>query len=248
MIHRIIPKQFFMNNETINIFTDASIANVNGIWVGAPGAHAYYGGNYFTKKIKCIYDFTVNESELEAIYTGILLGLQINEVFHHGKEYRINIFSDSMISIKGLTEWVFSWSKNCVNGIWYNYSGDSVANQYLFMEIIEIILKYKPMIKFYHLKGHYDNCINSTGINMSKISKLNEFKESFSKTNKLPADTTIDNETARFFIMANTAIDEETRRMVNRPTHYNYKLKMFPRFVNNPFTQAEMNEYRRLIM
>ena len=247
MYHNILPRTYFFNNNTLNVFTDASISKFNGVWVGAPGAHVYKGDKFFAKKIKCIYDFTVNESELEGIYIGLQLAMNIASL-DSGNPYKINIISDSMISIKGLTEWVFQWYKTCKNGIWFNYNGEPVTNQYLYMQIIDTIIKYKPRIHFYHVRGHFDNCVTSTGINMDKISKLEEFKNSFSKANGFVNSTTIDNETARFLIIANNAIDEETRQSINNPNiWYLHKLKAFPRFVDNPFTDQEMRTYRDII-
>ena len=248
MYHKMMPQDFFINDTTINIFTDASITQRENIWIGAPGAHAYLGDKFIVKKLKCIKDFTINESELEAIHIGVLLGLSLANS-NPNTHYRINIFSDSMISIKGLTEWVYSWHRNCMNGIWYNYNREPVSNQYLYMQIIETILKFKPTLQFYHIKGHYDNCITSNGINMDKIAKLEEFKQSFSKVNRIGEDTTIDNNLARFFIIANNSIDLDTRVLVNNPqTQTCSKLKVFPRFLDNPFTDHEMNLYRQLTL
>lgn len=243
---QIIPKEFFINPNTVNIFCDASITQKDNVWIGAPGAQSYIGDQYFSSYIKCVYDFTVNESELEAIIMGIKMAYNIAMV-NIGKQLSFNIISDSMISIKGLTEWIFSWVNSIdKNGIWHNYSGEIVSNQYLFMTIIDFVIKSNIPIHFYHIKGHHDDCITSTGINMNKISKLNDFKTSFNKVNKLIEQYTIDNETARFFILSNIRVDNDTRRELSNPNmQLVKKLKVFPREI--PFNSEEMRLYRKII-
>lgn len=141
------------NSFTFNIFTDASIYHnkSTGETIGSPGAIIVFGNNIIDERKEILRYSTNNESEITAIRLGLELVLKYKDIL---PKANINLFSDSLISVMGLREWIFSWIKNSNNGILYNSSNKLVANQSIFLEIIYMILNYDIRLSIYHIKGH----------------------------------------------------------------------------------------------
>lgn len=93
-------------------------------------------------------DITNNQGELFGFIKGYT---EILKRYKSGKEYEIEVISDSQYLISGVNEWLKGWKKKN----WKNSSGDEVKNKRMWL-IIDALLKYEPNHKFIftHQKGH----------------------------------------------------------------------------------------------
>jgi len=156
------------NKNTLNIFTDASISKIGNETVGCSGCIATTTDNYGKSIIVDEFyfinrDTTNNDSELKAIHAGIYKAIQYRNNYK-----QINLFSDSLVSVKGLKEWIFNWINNMKLGVLYGSSGE-VKNQELIKSIISDIITSQLQIKIYHQKGHikindYDDLLKAQRI------------------------------------------------------------------------------------
>lgn len=157
----MITKDQFFNEQTINIFTDASlkdhgvtVESVAGSLIVFPeinGRSTGYLANYTR-----LLGSTNNEGEIYAIYLG--LKTLVDDVLDPTlMSYDVNLFSDSQISIFGLREWYKNWIDNAKkynSGVLVSSSGKPVANQDIFIKIIDLIIRNNLKVKFYHVRGH----------------------------------------------------------------------------------------------
>lgn len=181
----------------INIFTDASIiSTIYNETVGCAGAICMEDNTL--NKYEIIRDSTNNISEITAIKLAIDLAIENNLS-------EINIWSDSQLSIFGLTKWIKSWISNMDNYILKNSSGDSVKNQQIFLSIIKTIIDKNLRVNFYHIKGH---------ANQNSIKSINNAVSVFYKSNNIR----ISRDKIYNAIIMNNKIDKETRNMLE-----NYK-------------------------
>lgn len=187
------------NSETLNIFTDASVVQVGDEYIGCSGAVAYVGDMDNLQKVNEIFKInrfsTNNNSEIKAIYLGIMIALQFkNQV----KE--INLFSDSKICIYGLREWIRKWTQNSGNGpLLIGSTNKPVSNQQDILNCVYTILNYGLHINLYHQKGHVEN---ASGINNA----IKVFKGSNLIENKF-----ISHEYMECISSANCYVDNMTR-------------------------------------
>lgn len=172
------------NPETLNIFTDASIKTLKdtGETLGCPGAICVGtredGSTYIIDEAYYIERYaTNNSSEIKAVSLGVSKALQYRNNFK-----QINLFSDSMICIHGLREWLYNWLNCIYDGIMYSSSGKPVANQQTFSSILNTIVMNNLRINLYHQKGHVSIINNSSLENAAKV---------FMKTNFLQEEPTL---------------------------------------------------------
>lgn len=177
--------QDIFNTETLNIFTDASIKTIKTTneTLGCPGAICVAtnpnGTNYVLDEVYFIERYaTNNSSEIKAVSLGVSKALQYRNNFKH-----INLFSDSMICIHGLREWLYNWLRCIYNGVMYSSSGKPVANQQTFASILNTIVMNNLQINLYHQKGHVSVINNSSLFNAANV---------FKKTNFINEDVTLD--------------------------------------------------------
>lgn len=192
----MIYNNMVFNDETINIFTDASIkVTQDKHTIGSAGFCIYNGKEILKIDTNIIYDTTNNHSEINAIRSGILEALKYN-----GSGKTINLFSDSKICIFGLRQWIFNWV-NCVkNGILYGSMGTAVSNQDVILDIIYMIINNNLNINLYHQSGHVCVCNNKS---------LESAKTIFMHTNNITHD--VDMELIKNISTANNIIDNFTR-------------------------------------
>ncbi len=191
------------NEDTLNIFSDASITKNENETIGCYGIifvaidtileHIPRATSPYHLNI-ARYS-TNNDSELRGILQGIFFAAQYQKYFK-----TINLFSDSMISIMGLKTWIYNWINNTRNGIMYSTSGE-VMNQELIKDIVFTILNNSLNINLFHQKGH----VNSKNIF--------DAKQTFIKTNMLNCD--VDLELIDAISKLNNSIDEKTREYLN---------------------------------
>lgn len=183
------------NEYTLNIFTDGSMSHNVGsknIPVGCSGAVIVdhnENTNYYTHIIE---NCTNNIAELMAIYLGIDMVLRN----YNYTMYKINLFSDSLVSINSLKDWIYNWKQN-KRGLYINSSGKPVANQDIITRIVSLICNSNLAITFYHQKGHIDYRSLSKGV------------MTFKKTNNIK--DYVDMDVIKYISSYNEFIDNRTR-------------------------------------
>ena len=137
-----------MQNQVLNIFTDASMLKT----YGSAGYVAYVGSEPtpIDMGYTLISNCTNNIAEIYAVMMGVLFAIR------HKQEFPIiRLFSDSQWSVNSLTKWMFTWIYSIdQNGTMYNSSGQPVKNQIFFENIIHLILSEDLKIQICHCKGH----------------------------------------------------------------------------------------------
>ena len=146
----------FYNENTLNIFSDASMFSQ----LGCYGVVAVVKDNIIDSTYRLVSNTTSNNSEIKGIRAALDLALKYKDRFQF-----INIFSDSLISVNGLRDYIYNWKYNKNDGLLYSTAKKPVANQEIFIEAHRIlnILEAAPcIIHLYHQAGHVDknyNCI-----------------------------------------------------------------------------------------
>ena len=102
---------------------------------------------------------TNNSGESMAVAMGVNLALSFHKSLREQYPYaflHFNIFSDSLITINGVREWLPGWVKNSVGIALRNGRGDLVKNQEFFKFIYNSILRAPAdfSVSFYHQDGH----------------------------------------------------------------------------------------------
>lgn len=198
----IIPYGYFVNENTVNIFTDASITKISiggeDTYIGSPGADAYYMGERICSLRNIIPLCTNNESEIVAIRMGLDIAAKMNP------NLKINLFSDSKLSVYGVREWIYNWIRNESDGIIYG-TGGPVKNQQHFLLAVYSILQMNKPINLYHIRGHR---------NPAKYRDRKVFVESFRRENKI--SNILDEQLVDFFLSANAYVDKTTRDLLKQ--------------------------------
>lgn len=184
-----ISSQIFRDG-VLNIFTDASIKPLgNNTWDGCSGAISVINSSEeeYDRKVVIIRNCTNNIAELTAIELGVDLAIE-----NIGKFRRINLFSDSKISVLGLRDWIWSWIKYSDNDMrtMRTSSGTPVKNLNIILNIINKISMIDPELSqfnIYHCKGHALGKeelikktfkeVNGITINTKDASKLGEYND-----------------------------------------------------------------------
>lgn len=225
------------NNNTINIFTDASVKETNGYYVSCPGAvvtNVFNGKSFICDQQAYLsYDSSNNSGEIQAVRLGIYFAK-----LYRNKKPIINLFSDSNTCISGLTEWIDSWiyRKN-KQGLFVNSSNKEVANQDVFKNIIDDIISNNLTINLYHQKGH---------VNINNYKEVQHAIEVFKKINNIIPSTQLIKEISKYndyvdkmtknFITTNldeTKIGKKTKTIVYRDYYNNIEgLKIYKNNIN----------------
>lgn len=197
----MITNEMMFNDNTLNIFTDASIkAFPSGETVGCSGAHIVTGNDAVTRIIEqpriIIRDTTNNNSEIKAIALGVQYALKYRAQFQ-----TINIISDSKICVLGLREWIFNWIRDSkLNQPLVSSQKKEVANQEVFLGIIYTILNNNLNFNLYHQNGH---------INVNNSKDMIKAKNTFRISNHIVHD--IDDVLMRNMSIANDIVDRFTK-------------------------------------
>lgn len=207
--------------DVINIFCDASIINCNGITYGCPGSIVVYNNQVIHSDSTILVESTNNESEIYAIMLATKQAILYNDNCK-----RLNIFSDSKISVSGLREWMPAWVKRSKDGILMSTSGE-VANQQIFLHITNMILTYLDEYHLYHIDGH---CTNNRDI----IKAVNDFY----KFNK----RTITFEEASYLCIYNNFVDNMTRKKLEDNLSYLPSLtRLTPAFIYPILSESDLS-------
>lgn len=178
----MIQAEQIFNDNTVNIFTDASVKNHGQTTETIAGMELYNRDlNVERSRYTRLIPSTVNEGEIYAIYMAIMTCVEIKEKYPD-ENYTFNIFSDSRISVLGLREWYSNWVdmtlKNDTEKL-INSSKEFVMNQQLFINCFDYIIKSGIHINFYHIRGHMCTLnprdIDKFTTSFKEINKLNDY-------------------------------------------------------------------------
>lgn len=179
------------NDDTINIFSDASFSRNTGCYSVA----VICKDNILEYDCRIVSNATVPESELKGIRYALSLAHKWKYQFKN-----INIFSDSKISVFGLREYFQNWKLK--NYVYYGTSKKPIANQNVFLECHDMLVSLYNQginINLYHQKGHIDN----------KYTDLYEAAYSFKNENFI--NTKIDLNLIRYISTYNNYVDNCSR-------------------------------------
>lgn len=233
--------EHIFNDETLNIFTDASICKTEDETIGCYGivpitTHKELNNTFPESYLDYVHIArysTNNDSELRGILSGIFFALQYRQYFK-----TINLFSDSKISIFGIREWIFNWMHNARNGIMYSTTGE-VLNQELIKDIVFTILQNQLNINLFHQKGHVD----------TTVKKLDNAKQVFIVSNDMNTD--VDINLISKISYYNNMIDERTRDIVTaymKEYYPDYKsVQKLSRAISFDINGFNAKEYSQLI-
>ena len=204
------------NKETLNIFSDASTIQVNGVMYGCFGSICVVEDEIIDYQYMVRAYTTVNECEISGILLSLNFALKYKDKFRF-----INIFSDSLLSVKGLTEYIYGWKYR--NYCLYNSNNEMVANQYMFVEAFDLyqkLLLSNPNCKIYWQAAHM------------KIENANELcsaEDKFRRYNSFYGK--IDLNFVRYISQFNNFVDNATRQYLKRyeqPVFVTNPIKFFP--------------------
>lgn len=196
----MMDKIIFFNDDTINVFTDASVKNHGQVTESIAGALLVDNkSNHILKRVRLIPS-TNNEGEIYAIFMGLSL-ISKHMALNKDKKYTYNLFSDSKISVYGLREWYSSWIKYSVGSDHFvSSSGDPVKNQEIFVRCMDMIIANNMNVNIYHVRGH---------MKANNHIQYQKFIKDFKESNYLSSIPT--NELVRELIRLNDIVDNATR-------------------------------------
>ena len=199
--YTLLLSQFY-NENTLNIFSDASIIGKTGNQTGCYGVVAVVEDNIIDSTYRLVSNTTNNNSEVKGIRAALDLAIKYKDNYKF-----INIFSDSLISVNGLREYIFNWKYNESDGLLYSSMNKPVVNQEVFIEarnMLDILEKSKCIIRIYHQSGHVSNA----------YSDIVEAGECFKKCNNINAN--IDLNLIRYISVWNNYVDNTSRGLLKR--------------------------------
>ena len=215
------------NENTLNIFTDASIRAVQPSgYIGCYGALCVSNGCIIDQSYVTIGYTTNNNAEIKAIREGIGLALR------YGAGKQINLFSDSQICIFGLRERILRWG--LTNGRFIGSMGQDIANQEIFMEIVQMMLDHQLQINFLHQAGHV----------VFTAKSLKDAAHVFRTSNGIRG--IIDMNLIRYISNYNNIVDDTSRKQLGRLTACDCHdpIRFFPHeFDKNLYTNLIKKRY-----
>lgn len=163
------------NKKNIIIFTDGACTD-NGKATAKAGIGIHFPNKEFSDVTKKFISkpITNQRAELYAIQCAINIVLADNT-----RSDKITIYSDSLYSIKSLSEWIIKWEKNN----WKNANGQPVKNLDLIQPIYRTLKMNKDRINFIHVKAHTGNqTFEALGNKIADQLASNSIQENLSKT------------------------------------------------------------------
>lgn len=222
--------------NAVNCYCDASLTKLkDGTVVTASGFILTYEGNVIDQRVKIVADSTNNYGEILAIYMGIDSLIRVA-----GYDAFLNVFSDSKISVSGLTSWIYSWIRDTDPRTrkMYNSSGQLVANQEIFSAIVGLICSARTHLSIFHQRGH---------MNPDNVRDMRKMMEDFEKDN----GSVVGEDIIREITYWNDCIDNLTRDTLLQVTSdpgfdkNQYKKPMI--VVSNLLNIGMIQDYRKLI-
>lgn len=132
--------------DRIIVFTDGSCIG-NGKKLAKAGIGIYFPSKEFEDISEAFTQtpITNQRAELYAIHKALMIIDEANIEFGN-----IDIYSDSLYSIKCVTEWIKKWEINK----WKGATGKVVLNQDIIRPINDVLKKYEGKITFKHIRSH----------------------------------------------------------------------------------------------
>ena len=178
--------------DVLNIFCDASIKKTTLGTYGCPGSIAVdTTGSSVDYESTILVDSTNNESEIYAILLATRQAIKYKDRFA-----RINIFSDSRISVCGMRDWMLNWIRRA-NGDTLMSTSGVVANQQLFLQVLTLIMNNLDSYRLFHVDGH---------MNPNNPKHIFTFMRDFEKFNGIKIGPL----EAQYLCTYNNLIDKET--------------------------------------
>ena len=191
----------FYNDDTLNIFCDASIVGKYDNFTGCYGVIAVVKDNIIDTCYRIASNTTNNNSEIKGLRAAISMANKWKNNFKF-----INIFSDSQISIFGLRDYIYRWKYNPRDGKLYGSAKTPIANQNIFIECHYMMKELESItsteIKIYHQSGHVGNSYNA----------IKEAALVFAKSNGFPGK--IDLNLIRYISTFNNYVDQTSRSLL----------------------------------
>ena len=223
------------NENTINIFTDASIIKQeNGQTIASAGYHSYINKNMVDYDIRHLQPATNNVGELTAVKMGVLSAIRLKQIYPNINA--INLFSDSKLAVYSIREWIFNWVKKERNGIMYNSSNSPVENQSFILAIIYTILNSNIEINFFHVRSHIDYKYESN---------INKFKKSFMQENNLSEQIT--DSLCIALVRNNANVDNMVYSSLRDRENYKIEKIHLPLPYHMVYYPFDINKYKKLI-
>ena len=191
--------EMIKNSNTLNIFSDASMRmRAKNILDTCYGAVAVNMDNIVDELFRMSSESTVPAAEIRGIRCSLSLALQYRHLYPV-----INIFSDSLISIYGLRDYIYGW-KFKVDGRLYSKSSTPVKNQELFIECFQMLteLRKTNKVNLYHQSGHVEN----------GLQQLQSAIYTFKKSNNIKGQ--VDYSTIRYISLYNNYVDAKSRSFI----------------------------------
>jgi ribonuclease HI len=220
-------KETFVNDYTLNIFTDASLRKGDSPETTSTcaAAIAFVGENIIDRQYRIYMGETSNYGEIKAVRLGVELALA------HREYNSINLFSDSQISIYGVRDRVFNW--RIINEQLVGYANKIIKNQTEFLDVINLVTDNNLNINFYHQKGHVDT---------TNIKSLLYARSTFFDSNRPFGSTQTNTDIAfiKYISNCNDMVDHYSRDML-----YDISIEK-PRVVN-PFNFLPRINHQELL-
>lgn len=167
----ILLSQFY-NDDTLNIFCDASITGKYGCQTGCYGSVAVCKDEIIDSRYKMVSFTTSNNSEIKGLRASLDLALIYKDKYNF-----INLFSDSQVSVYGLTNYIYHWKLK--DGTLYTTMNKPVSSQEIFIEAHQMLkeLEQSPcIIRIFHQPAHVDNGFNALHNATNSFKKFNDIK------------------------------------------------------------------------
>ena len=188
----------FFNNDTLNIFSDASTKKAGNYMAACSGAVAVCKNDLIDELYMIDSQTTVPAAELKGIRNSLTIALA------NRNKYRvINLFSDSQIALFGLREWIYRWYYNPTEEQFY-HKNNPPKNQAIIIECFRMLedLRQTNIVNLFHQSAHVEG-------NHDAIKKaLDKFRRFNGVTGK------IDYNFIRYICIWNDNVDGKTRSMV----------------------------------
>lgn len=213
----------------IQIYTDSSLKNINGI------SYVSYGyiieSSSLNLKIENYYisEGTISFGEMSAIFYSLL---KIEELIIKNiipNYCNIILFSDSEYCIKSLNEWIFGWYNNRNGNTYLKSDGNPIAHQNLIDNIIRTIISNNIKVKMFHTYGHVNN-----------FEKIKELKTKFHKAG-LNTNTKLVKQISDY----NSVVDCNSRLNFKNYNTNNIVRNLFE--VNENFVYNDIKNYKKLV-
>lgn len=225
-----MDRSYFINEESLNIFCDASTRSRGSNIDVCYGALAVHMNDIVDQVARVNSNSTNNNAEIKAIRSAIMIALK------HREEYKvINIFSDSQVSLFGIRDRIFSWKYNEKENVLYGY-GSAIKSQDVFLDILNIIVSHNLAVNFYHQKAH---------VYTGRLLDLKSAAKVFMASNGIREK--IDYNLIRYISDYNNKIDAMTRKLLLSTDTIDKQFIEPIKFGSIDF-YSQVNQYNNIIM